>query len=200
MLDKFKLIGFIRGRSVAEPIDSTGKQFQRKVKQARSEAKKLEGVPAGRRGAGLLMRGEELSRWSEGIKRESAHGGCLGIRRRRRTRQAAKIRGEAQGAGDPRESEWDNPPGAIRAFPGRTHGPGEANPANRNIQVAGGEDINRDSPSSGERTGISPNRERSRGCRTAACRGSRDRSGMESPPSAGDRPVGTRDRAWQHPE
>ena len=138
------------------------------MKQARSEAKKLEGVPAGRRGAGLLMRGEELSRWSEGIKRESAHGGCLGIRRRRRTRQAAKIRGEAQGAIDPRESEWDNPPGAIRASAGRTHRPGEANPANRNIQVAGGEDINRDSPSSGERTGNSPNRERFRGCRTAA--------------------------------
>ena len=69
---------------------------------------------------------------------------------------------------DPRESEWDNPPGAIRAFAGRTHRPAEANPANRNIQVAGGEDINRDSPSSGERTGSSPNRERSRGCRTAA--------------------------------
>lgn len=142
----------------------------------------------------------ELYRWNEGIKRESAHGGCLGIRRRRRTRQAAKIRGEAQRARDPRDSEWDNPRGATRASPGRTHRPEEANPANRNIQVAGGEDINRDSPSSGERTGSSPNRRRRRGCRTADSAWRSDRSGMESPPPAGDRPVGSSKKPKRNPE
>ena len=42
-------------------------------------------------------------------KYRRAHGGCLGSRRRRRTRQAAKSRGEARTAFDPRMSEWGNP-------------------------------------------------------------------------------------------
>ena len=42
-------------------------------------------------------------------KYRRAHGGCLGSRRRRRTRQAAKSRGEARTAYDPRVSEWGNP-------------------------------------------------------------------------------------------
>ena len=45
-------------------------------------------------------------------KYRRAHGGCLGSRRRRRTRQAAKSRGEARTACDPRMPEWGNP--AIR--------------------------------------------------------------------------------------
>ena len=44
-------------------------------------------------------------------KYHRAHGGCLGSRRRRRTRQAAKSRGEARTAFDPRMSEWGNPTG-----------------------------------------------------------------------------------------
>ena len=44
-------------------------------------------------------------------KYRKAHGGCLGSRRRRRTRQAAKSRGEARTALDPRMSEWGNPTG-----------------------------------------------------------------------------------------
>ena len=60
----------------------------------------------------------ELYRWKQGIKHKNAHGGCLGIRRRRRTRQAAKIPDEAQRAIDSGDSEWDNPRGATRASRG----------------------------------------------------------------------------------
>ena len=38
-----------------------------------------------------------------------AHDGCLGDGGRRRTRQAAIVRGKAQAAYDPRVSEWSNP-------------------------------------------------------------------------------------------
>ena len=44
-------------------------------------------------------------------KYRKAHGGCLGSRRRRRARQAAKSRGEARTADDPRMPEWGNPTG-----------------------------------------------------------------------------------------
>jgi hypothetical protein len=55
-----------------------------------------------------------------------AHGGCLGSQRRRRARQAAINRGEAQIAIDPRVPEWGNP---VRASvpPRRKRG---ANPGN----------------------------------------------------------------------
>ena len=43
-----------------------------------------------------------------------AHGGCLGTRRRRRTRQAAISCGEAQTALDPQISDWGNP---VRVMP-----------------------------------------------------------------------------------
>lgn len=42
-------------------------------------------------------------------KRRRANGGCLGFRRRRRTRPAAKIRGDLHARIDPRVSEWGNP-------------------------------------------------------------------------------------------
>ena len=38
-----------------------------------------------------------------------ANGGCLGIRRRRRTWKAAKSCGEPLTGYDPQESEWGNP-------------------------------------------------------------------------------------------
>ena len=50
-----------------------------------------------------------------GEKRAKAHGGCLGSRRRGRTRQAAKDCGEARAAIDPQVSEWGNPPCAGMA-------------------------------------------------------------------------------------
>ena len=42
-------------------------------------------------------------------KQTRAHGGCLGFRRRGRTRQAAKSSGELQAGYDPEVSEWGNP-------------------------------------------------------------------------------------------
>ena len=46
-----------------------------------------------------------------------ARGGCLGAGSRRRARQAAIVRGEAQTAGDPRVPEWGNPAGVMPRHP-----------------------------------------------------------------------------------
>ena len=43
------------------------------------------------------------------VKIIRAYGGCLGVRRRRRTWQAAKCHGELQASIDPWISEWGNP-------------------------------------------------------------------------------------------
>ena len=43
------------------------------------------------------------------VKRISAHGGCLGGQRRRRTWQPAKSSGESATDIDPEMSEWGNP-------------------------------------------------------------------------------------------
>ncbi len=45
------------------------------------------------------------------VKVVRAYGGCLGIRRRRRTQRAAKMYGELRASIDPYESEWGNPAG-----------------------------------------------------------------------------------------
>ena len=42
-----------------------------------------------------------------------AHGGCLGVRRRRRTWSAAISLGELQASFDPGISEWGNLPGIM---------------------------------------------------------------------------------------
>ena len=76
-----------------------------------SRARILEGPAAERRRTGAVR-----------DKYHRAHGGCLGSRRRRRTREAAKGRGEARTASDPRVSEWGNPPQATAAS---TDGGGE---------------------------------------------------------------------------
>ena len=44
--------------------------------------------------------------WS---RRESANGGCLGSKRRRRTWNPAKSFGELESGDDPKVSEWGNP-------------------------------------------------------------------------------------------
>ena len=49
------------------------------------------------------------------VKLLRAHGGCLGIERRRRTWLAAKSSGELQASVDPEMSEWGNP---ARVIPG----------------------------------------------------------------------------------
>ena len=46
-----------------------------------------------------------------------AHGGCLGIGSRRRTRQAAIISGEGHSPLDPEVSEWGNPPRVMPGYP-----------------------------------------------------------------------------------
>jgi hypothetical protein len=47
------------------------------------------------------------------VKETSAHGGCLGSKRRRKTWQPAKSPGELATSIDPRMSEWGNPIGEI---------------------------------------------------------------------------------------
>ncbi len=51
------------------------------------------------------------------VKIQRAYGGCLGARRRRRTRPAAKCHGEQQAGVDPWMSEWGNPAAANRCHP-----------------------------------------------------------------------------------
>ena len=88
---------------------------------------------------------------------------------------------------DPRISEWDNPAplGAITQEC-------EANAGNCNILVPAGREHNSDSPSSGERTGSSPN---PRGYGRAGvvgprhCTVSSERNGLESPAIAGESPL-----------
>jgi len=47
------------------------------------------------------------------VKKLSAHGGCLGSKRRRKTWQPAKSPGELATSDDPRISEWGNPTEVI---------------------------------------------------------------------------------------
>jgi hypothetical protein len=47
--------------------------------------------------------------WGYMVKKISAQGGCLGSKRRRKTRQPAKSPGELATSIDPRISEWGNP-------------------------------------------------------------------------------------------
>ena len=54
---------------------------------------------------------------SREVKIKRAYGGCLGARRRRRTRQAAIRHGELQASMDPWISEWGNPIPANRYHP-----------------------------------------------------------------------------------
>ena len=58
--------------------------------------------------------------WVLSLRRKivRAHGGCLGIRRRRRTCKAAISYGELQRSVDPWISEWGNPIDTLRG--GRT--------------------------------------------------------------------------------
>ena len=58
------------------------------------------------------------------VKRESAHGGCLGTDRRGRTWQAAKSFGELQASVDPEMSEWGNPAGVMPCHSERRANPG----------------------------------------------------------------------------
>ena len=87
-----------------------------------------------------------------------AHGGCLGTGSRRRTRQAAIVRGEAHTACDPRVSEWGNL--GREGVPARREriAPGSATGGTETSKYPEERKSTRDPPSSGERTGASPNR------------------------------------------
>ena len=83
-----------------------------------------------------------------------AHGGCLGTGSRRRTRQAAIIRGEGHTPDDPRAPEWENPARREPGDPAPEHiGRGGATGGTETSKYPEEEKSNRDSPSSGERTG-----------------------------------------------
>ena len=56
------------------------------------------------------MTSESETIWGYMVKKLSAHGGCLGSRRRRKTWQPAKSFGESATDIDPEVSEWGNPP------------------------------------------------------------------------------------------
>ena len=72
----------------------------------------------------LLMETWVVVLGSMRVKRISAHGGCLGTSRRRRTWQAAKSLGELQASVDPGVSEWGNPAGVILRHSERRANPG----------------------------------------------------------------------------
>ncbi len=76
----------------------------------------------------LLMRQNRAESLELGFKRRNARGGCLGIRRRRRTGQAPKVPCEAQRAFDHGGSEWGNPRASVSTY--RIHRCEEANPGN----------------------------------------------------------------------
>ena len=83
-----------------------------------------------------------------------AGGGCLGTGSRRRARQAAIIRGEGHTPDDPRAPEWENPARREPGDPAPEHiGRGEATGGTETSKYPEEEKSNRDSPSSGERTG-----------------------------------------------
>ena len=57
--------------------------------------------------------GKMGSKHRKKVKLLRAYGGCLGVSRRRRTRQAAKSHDEPQAGNDSWISEWGNPAGVV---------------------------------------------------------------------------------------
>ena len=99
------------------------------------------------------------------VKLIRAHSGCLGIRRRWRTRQTAICFGEQQVCFDPKISEWGNSLTLVSILEW-IHRTSEGNLVNWNILVTRGEERKIDYLSSGERNGNSPNQSLDWGCRT----------------------------------
>ena len=65
-----------------------------------------------------IQRTAKISKEIGKFKRKRAQGECLGIRSRRRTRQAAISHGELQISFDPWISEWGNP---LEQYSGIVH-------------------------------------------------------------------------------
>ena len=91
----------IKGASKIETICRNTEDSKTKTEsRPAASAPTLGGVRAGRLGGA-----DKRSL----VKTRRAQDGCLGTGSRRRTRQAAKSRGELQISLDPRVSEWGNP-------------------------------------------------------------------------------------------
>ncbi len=128
-------------------------------------------------------------------KHTRAYGGCLGIAGRGRTRKAAKSCGESHKGCDPQVSEWGNPSAFGQRPPIYRRGQrGEL----KHLSTPRKREQVSDSASSGERTRISPNlRPTGRGgCRAHVKESERRRSGLESRPTEGDRPVDASEVPW----
>src|SRR3954447_114621 len=143
------------------------------------------GLTGGGRGRLRARRGplawgcDAPSRWCcrrGGASERRASGGCLGVERRRRTWHAAKSPGEPRAGFDPGISEWGNPPqrwgtaARIHSVAGRTRGTETSQyPEERTSTETPSVAASERGP--GQRPGL------------------KNRKGMESPPTAGDRPV-----------
>ncbi len=140
------------------------------------------------------------------MKIPRAHGGCLGTGSRRRTRQAAIIRGEGHTPFDPRVSEWGNPAGVMPGYPslnkigerGTTRGTEtskypEEEKSNEIAGVAASETAEAQTHARVSVRAL-PHGGRGSHARGAACprRGRKagsERNGMEGPAAAGESPV-----------
>ena len=99
------------------PVPRTGSSLTR-----RERTEKQRDIAPAHQRRGVEVHETERAGWGDpsGARQETnerrAHGGCLGFRRRRRTRRAAKLPGDRQERLDPGVSEWGNP----RAWMART--------------------------------------------------------------------------------
>ena len=111
-------------------IDNIGKDNE--VKQHEKQKNKFSYLKDGGTAISRRERESEVKHSEEKVTR--ADGGCLGFRRRRRTWQAAKRRGDPQAGIDPRMSEWGNPAGrrpVTRREPGANANPAGRRPVTR---------------------------------------------------------------------
>ena len=118
-----------RGRDGAGKfIDNNEREKRGKEAETRSRVVGLgrsRDVPEGQPTADCNFKAKAHESVIHEEKDRRADGGCLGFRRRRRTRQAAKMHGEPQAGIDPCVSEWGNPAGRSPVTgqePGRTRG------------------------------------------------------------------------------
>ena len=116
----------------------------------------------------IARRGRDFSREHKNDRRPEgpsapkvwrAHGGCLGAGSRRRARQAAIVPGEPHTGLDPGVPEWGNPAGE-----GLLPTLWEATGGTETSKYPEERKSRRDPPSSGERTGASPNRGARKAC------------------------------------
>ena len=117
-----------------------------------------------------------------------ARGGCLGAGSRRRARQAAIVRGEAQTACDPRVPEWGNPAGVMPRHPGPNKiGPEEATRGTETSKYPEEEKSTEIAPVAASERARRPNRHVRYSFRALACRGCGGRRPGACDPGCGDK-------------